>query len=370
MIGMIEFSGLVLIIGIATDLVLNINFFFTGLGTAKKLEPEKGPISILVATRNEEKNITNCLESLLNQNCQPGIIEILVGDDDSLDGTLEIARHLARVSPTVEVYPIRETLGNASGKGNVIAHLTKKTNSNVLCITDADMTHSVDWVSSVASRLTAGVGICIGATAVSGSWLGARLQNLDWLLAQGMIQVATSLNFPVTALGNNMAITREAYDSTGGLENLPHTVTEDFQMFRHIQKQGYQLVVDMSPGALCFTEPVTDLTAWLQQRKRWAFGAIRIHWLPLSLLIINTLLFPLALLLLFFHPWISIGLILARYLLQGLFLHQIHNRLSLTFNFYDYIAFQTLSLIGGFLVAVYCLLPGRIYWKGREYSFW
>jgi len=370
MIGATEVSLVVLIIAIATDGLLNFVFFISGFRGSAPGGDSKGAISVLIATRNEEGNILECLDSLLNQNYQSEKIEILLGDDSSSDDTVPLATRIARQNSNLAVYQIDERLGNAQGKGNVIAHLTKKAKFEQFCITDADMIHSKDWASSVSAELNSETGICIGVTAVAGQGLGARLQNLDWLLAQGMIIVATRLGLPVTALGNNMAITREAYDSTGGLEALPPTITEDFQLFRFIQKKGYKLVVNMSQAALCFTQPMTNLSEWLQQRKRWAFGAIRINWLPLTLLIANTLVLPAAVILLMYHPWISIAFVLARVLLQGLFLVQILDRIGLAFRWVDYLVYQSLALLGGLFVAIYCLWPGGVYWKGRKYSFW
>ncbi len=370
MIGISTFGLTILILAVVTDGILNIVFYLGSLLKGKASQTGNDSISVLVATRDEDSNIASCLDSLLTQEYPPGKMEILVGDDNSSDLTLDILEERIRSQNNLDLYPIRKTIGNARGKGNVIAQLTKKATTDVFCITDADMTHSPLWASSVSSKLTREDGICIGATAVSGGRLAARLQNLDWLLAQGMIKVATHLSFPVTALGNNMAITREAYEATGGLENLPRTLTEDFQMFRYIQKQGYRLVIDMTAEALCFTQPATGVNAWLHQRKRWTFGAIRIHWFPLILLITNTLVFPAALVAYFYYPLSAISLIATHYVLQGLFLFQIFNRLRLRLGWLDYLTFQTISLLGGFLLATYCLIPGPVYWKGRKYSFW
>jgi len=48
-------------------------------------------VSVIITTKNEEKNIENCLRSIKNQNYPREKIEIIVVDNNSLDKTKEIA---------------------------------------------------------------------------------------------------------------------------------------------------------------------------------------------------------------------------------------------------------------------------------------
>src|SRR4030042_5320846 len=50
------------------------------------------PISIIIATRNEERNIENCLKSILAQTYPKEKLEIIVVDNNSTDRTKEISR--------------------------------------------------------------------------------------------------------------------------------------------------------------------------------------------------------------------------------------------------------------------------------------
>ena len=49
-------------------------------------------VSVLITTRNEERNIENCLRSIKNQNYPQDKIEIIVVDNKSTDRTKEIAK--------------------------------------------------------------------------------------------------------------------------------------------------------------------------------------------------------------------------------------------------------------------------------------
>src|SRR3989338_6684417 len=76
------------------------------------IKKEKVPfVSILVAARNEEKNILNCLKSLSNQDCPSDRFEILIGSDRSTDKTLEILKSYSKPSITVRIFDITTDLG-------------------------------------------------------------------------------------------------------------------------------------------------------------------------------------------------------------------------------------------------------------------
>lgn len=48
-------------------------------------------VSVIITTKNEEKNIENCLESVKKQNYPQDLLEIIVVDNNSMDKTKEIA---------------------------------------------------------------------------------------------------------------------------------------------------------------------------------------------------------------------------------------------------------------------------------------
>ena len=49
-------------------------------------------VSVVVTTKNEERNIANCLESIKNQNLSSLSIEAIVVDNNSTDKTVEIVK--------------------------------------------------------------------------------------------------------------------------------------------------------------------------------------------------------------------------------------------------------------------------------------
>ncbi|MBK7600406.1 MAG: glycosyltransferase [Acidobacteria bacterium] len=67
---------------------------FNAVGWPKPRQADRtqtGVVSILIPARNEEKNLAACLDSILKQG--EVVLEIIVYDDHSTDGTASIISH-------------------------------------------------------------------------------------------------------------------------------------------------------------------------------------------------------------------------------------------------------------------------------------
>src|SRR4051794_40849265 len=87
------------------------------------LSGEKVKVSILIAARNEANNIERCLTSITRLNYPADLIEVLIGNDGSTDETAKIVETFIADKPNFKLVSITEKLGQAHGKGNVLAHL-------------------------------------------------------------------------------------------------------------------------------------------------------------------------------------------------------------------------------------------------------
>jgi 1,2-diacylglycerol 3-beta-glucosyltransferase len=325
-------------------------------------------VSILVAARNEAATIERCLQSLAALTYPAGLLEILIGDDASTDDTAAVVQRFIADKPQFRLLSIRHRLGAARGKSNVLAHLCRAATSDYFLLTDADMVLSPGWVQALLGAATPGVGIVTGITTASGSLFG-RLQGLDWLFGLNLVRLLTDHGVPVTAVGNNMLVTRAAYESIGGYEALAFTVSEDLQLFTQVVAQGWQFRNLVEPGALGISLPQPTWRQLLQQRKRWMSGAARLPW-QLGVLFgaygaFYTVLGWPGLLPL---PTI-VMLYAAKMLCQTLFLRRTlrqaghHEQLGVLLLYEGYLLGMSLAVLA------YTAWPGRIEWKARRYHW-
>lgn len=91
-------------------------------------------VSVVVAAYNEEKNISKCLESLVNQTFYK-YMEIIIVDDGSIDNTLNICKKYEQKYNNLHVYHEIN-----KGQGLAREYGLKKSHGEYIGFTDAD-----DW---------------------------------------------------------------------------------------------------------------------------------------------------------------------------------------------------------------------------------
>jgi len=324
-------------------------------------------ISILVAARNEEANIASCIEALLNQNYPAEKTEIWVGNDQSEDGTSNIIKNFVESNQRVHLLEIEKPIMHLSGKANVLAQLAHQVKGEYLLITDADSTVEPTWVKTMLSYFEPGVGVITGVTVVKGRSLFAALQNAEWLFYTAHGHYNALRGKPVTAMGNNMAVSSAAYREIGGYENIPFSVTEDYELFRNILKNGFSFKSVFEHDALGYTEPHPTFKLLLHQRKRWFTGAFQ---LPIGFvlgLIALWAFLPVLLIMSYFTGWLSPLLIFCiKWITDIIFLAFNYRKLKLKVDMAVWLYTPFFSVCNTIFL-FYQFMPDPVQWKGRKY---
>ncbi|GAA3929429.1 glycosyltransferase [Hymenobacter algoricola] len=328
-------------------------------------------VSILIAARNEEAAIGRCLRAIRELRYPAHLVEVLLGDDASTDATAAVAAAAMQgYAGHFRCLPVTEALGSARGKANVLAHLTRAATTDFFLLTDADIAVPPTWVEALLAPALADslLGTVTGLTVVRGPRLFDQLQGLDWLLSLGLVQVVSDAGRPVTAMGNNMLVTRAAYEATGGYEALPFSVTEDYALFRAVLARGFTFRNLFRPDVLAFSLPIATPAALLHQRRRWLGGVEALPaWLQGGLLFYGAFYLALALLAGVAGPLPALGVLVAKILLQGLLAHLCFRRAGLKLRWALLPAFELYTIVLTLSLGLFRLLRLRFEWKGREY---
>ncbi|UOQ99502.1 glycosyltransferase [Hymenobacter sp. 5317J-9] len=327
-------------------------------------------VSVLIAARDEEAALPRCLASLRALSYPPELLEVLVGDDASTDRTAAVAEAaMLGFRGTFRVIPIAENLGQARGKANVLAHLARHATTDFFFITDADIHLPTNWIEALLGHAAPGVGTVTGITAVRGPRLFHQLQGIDWLLSLSLVQVVSEQGRPVTAMGNNMLVTRAAYQAVGGYQALPFSVTEDYALFRAVVARGFGFRHVFSAAARADSLPMPDWAGLLRQRRRWLRGveALPLR-LRLELLFFSGFWPALAGLAWAAGPAPALGVWGAKMLVQGVLAAAAHRRAGLRLRWWLLPLFEFYTLALTFSLVGYRLLGSAVVWKGRRYT--
>jgi cellulose synthase/poly-beta-1,6-N-acetylglucosamine synthase-like glycosyltransferase len=324
-------------------------------------------IAVLVACRDEEHTLSRCLDALLALDYPHDRIEIWAGNDNSTDNTGLILRKYAGKFPRIRIMTIDRKLGKAIGKANVLAHLARQTSASHLFCTDADTAVPPGWINNILPHFKGKTGMVVGTTVVSSQNLWGLLQQSDWALAQAMLKVVSDFFRPVTGMGNNMAVSKEAYLSTGGFEALPASIVEDFELFRAIRKCSFTVSHLVMPLVTAETLPVAGIKSLLYQRRRWMDGAVQIHWILRILLAFQALFYP-ALIVLLLTNWpLALGIGIIKMVLQSLIIRRFLDRAGKKSHIISLVLFEFYSAALSLSLLFFYFLPVKVRWKNRKY---
>ena len=230
--------------------------------------PGHGIVSVIVAARDEECAIGDCLLALLAQE-YAGEIEVIVVDDRSRDRTPHVVRALAGEWPALRLVQVTAPTLRCPKK-NALAIGIEHSRGELLLFTDADCEPSPGWVESTVAAFGDGVGMVTGYAAPGRPrrWIH-KLLALDNLAVAAMGAGSAGMRAPLSCSGRNLAYRRCVYDEVGGFSSIGHLVGgDDVYMMRLIRAQTpWAVVYNADPRAWVTSDPGTGTAAEVVQQK-------------------------------------------------------------------------------------------------------
>ncbi|GGF19539.1 glycosyltransferase [Echinicola rosea] len=367
---MILWGALMIVAALLVQDFLLVYFFYTRFKHFDKatLPTEEWPtVSILVPARNEAKDLPTCLEGLSRLDYPMGKLQVIVADDHSDDQTKRILDEWVKQSPDRLKVNVTSKYSCLNGKANALAQMADKATGTLLLFTDADCEVNPQWVRAMVRAYSPRRGMVVGLTSVRRKGLFGKLQGQDWWLTLGMIKVTSDLGNLLTAVGNNMLISHEAYRRVGGFEGQPFSVTEDFMMGESIKSVGFFPVFQFSTDSFLLTKSEKGLTSLLKQRKRWMKGARNLRWYWQALLTLQVLFFPAVINIIFFAPLLGAGLWVCKLVFQVVFVRGMAKKVGVYIPLWELFIFEVYYLVISWSTIVYYFWPSKINWKERKY---
>ncbi len=317
-------------------------------------------VSILIAARNEEDNILDLLNSLEKLSYPKEHLQILIGNDGSTDNTEQIIREFISQFAHYQLFNIEKSIASLKGKANVLAQLAHHATGKYFFFTDADVEVPANWIEEMPKTN----GVVTGITLVKNNNWFEVCQAIEWFFALYLMKKLADFKQPSTGMGNNMAVSAEAYWAVGGYEKIGFSIIEDYALYKAIVEKGFEFRQEFKPSVMTITKPPPN---YFEQRKRWVAGGISSKSILIIPAIMQGLLLPI-LLIISLLSWKTSILVLITNLIFNLFfgnkIFKIVNQEKLlkyvpVYTFYMYV-FWFLQLVAYFI-------PTKLVWKGRNY---
>ena len=228
-------------------------------------------VAVLIPAYNEEKVIERTVRAVLNST-YPNL-RVIVIDDGSKDGTLEVAR-LAFSAEAVAGRVLILSKPN-SGKADALKYgLEHIGDAEVFVGIDADTIIASDAISRLVPHfINPRVGAIAGNAKVGNRVnLWTRWQALEYITSQNFERRALDLLGAVSVVPGAIGAWRvSAVRKAGGFH--PDTVAEDADLTMALLRFGYR--VEYEDMALAYTEAPTNANGLMRQRFRWSFGILQ-----------------------------------------------------------------------------------------------
>ncbi len=231
------------------------NVTYLGRSTAGP-RVRKGPmVSVIVPARDEECSIAHCLESLLHQDYEN--YEVIVVDDQSSDSTARIVQSLAADEPRLRLVTASPLPPGWQGKAHALSEGTAVARGEILIFTDADTIHEPGSVSWAVTNLEVhGAAMVSGYLSQTYGSLGERIVVPTMYAAMLVVPLPliarTESSAMAFAIGQYIAVRREAFLKSGGFEPFKDSVVDDMSMAKSLKDAGFrQVFLDASSAARC-----------------------------------------------------------------------------------------------------------------------
>mgnify|MGYP000866156337 FL=1 len=225
------------------------------------------PVSILIAVRNEEKNIHFLLYQLLNQSYS--LFEIVIVDDHSTDETINKLKKITHTK--LKWYQLPD---GKEGKKEAIKYgLTKCTYAWVI-MTDADVKMQNDWLSSNISKMSE------EAIIVSPVYVEVKkatyfnmFQQLDFAAMQYLTIASIIAKKPFMCSGANLAIPKtKALELYQAIDTSIPSGDDVFLLHKYIEQKG-NVIANVLHSSAVSVPASYNLRNFIYQRLRWASKA-------------------------------------------------------------------------------------------------
>jgi len=348
-------------------------FFYDPSKSIESADAMEEGVSIVIASRNELRNLKNLLPILVEQDYPR--YEIIIVNDRSTDGTQSLLRKMMNIYPRLRTVTIQFTPPHVTGKKYALTLGIKVAKYDIILLTDADcLPVSRKWIQLMTQPLRLEKKqIAIGHGAYDKhSGLLTRLIQYETLLTATHYFSFALWKTPIMGVGRNLAYRRSFFMEKKAFKGLWNVNGGDDDLFvnQHANRNNTSTVIH--PEGLTLSQPKLTWKDFFIQKRRhyhagkyyktgsklklgiYAFTHLAFWTMAVFLLSVSTEREPIA---------IIIGLVVLRALIQAVVLNAAKNKLEGTGGVYWMMFFDLPYLVYFWIVGTKGYLSKKIKWK-------
>ncbi len=228
-------------------------------------------VSVVVTAHNEATKIRTCLQAILKQDYPGHLLEMVIVDDRSNDGTAEIIKEMAESNPAVQLVEIRQEAAVASPKKFALSQGIDRASGEIIFTTDADCQPPPQWIARMAPLFDDQTGIAIGLAPFHPLRHGLnRVLLLDNFASAFVAAGASGWNIGVTCTGRNLAYRKSVYEQVDGFVPIQHSLSGDDDLFLQLvrKRTDWRIACSLDAETAVPSHAPASITQFIRQKRR------------------------------------------------------------------------------------------------------
>jgi cellulose synthase/poly-beta-1,6-N-acetylglucosamine synthase-like glycosyltransferase len=229
-------------------------------------------VSVLIAARNEEKNLPALFQSMEKLRYPKEYLEIIFVNDFSDDNTAPLIQAYQEKS-RYSIQFLQNERTSSTPKRDALNLAIQKAKGDLLVFTDADCQVPKNWIHFLVSSFSEEkVNLAFGPIKYAEDRFLGNLLSIEQAALLGSSLASLAGHIPSMCNGANMAIRRKTFEELGGFDSPYAIASGDDELLLHkvFCKDPSSVHFVKSKEAIVTTEAVRDWGSLYAQRTRWA----------------------------------------------------------------------------------------------------
>lgn len=238
-----------------------------------KLEKPE-PVSIIVPCYNAENNIGKLIGRLQNLDWPKDMLEIIVVDDASTDGSQEVIKKYAEKYENVRYIFRKENFGRAAGPTNQGIKIAKY---DYIVVSDDDSSPEPDSLKKMMGFIQKGdkvVAVTPSILVKNPEKFIEKLQAIEYVVISFARKLLDFIDAVYVTPGPFALYKKEALMEVGLFDE--DNMTQDIEIVWRLMSKGYK--ARMCLNARTYVDSPKTKKAWWRQRLRWSIGGTQTLW--------------------------------------------------------------------------------------------